>query len=217
MGEHIQAALHEQLRRKGQLLGLPFRLPLDIVAPVGQGGLPGFAAAFDKVAVDVGGTSVDDGFMKGPQLARTHLLLANAHHQLGFHSDWVLTGAVAFVNGQRVEMVGTVGGNLQHSPMEGTGQLPVLPFRVDDNNIIFRGQGDKGDSFFHGKGLAGAGHAQNKAVGIQQLLSVADQQVFGDSVDAIVDAPGILDLLNTERCQDGGALRSQSTGSLDPP
>ena len=109
MGEHIQAALHKQLRRKGQLLGLPFRLPLDIVAPVGQGGLPGFAAAFDKVTVDVGGAAVNDGFMEGPQLARPHLLLANAHHQLGFHGDWVFTGAVALVDGQRVEMVGTVG------------------------------------------------------------------------------------------------------------
>ena len=101
--------------------------------------------------------------------------------------------------------------------MEGTGQLPVLPFRVDDDNIVVGGQGDKGNGLLHGKGLAGAGHAQDKAVGVQQLLPVADQQVFGDGVDAIVDTPGILDLLNTEGRQHGGAFRGEGAGGLDPP
>ena len=75
-------------------------------------------------------------------------------------------------------MVGAVGRELQHSPMEGPGCFPVLPFGVDDDNIVPGGQGDKSDKLLHGKGLAGAGDPQNEAVGVQEVFTVADQQIF---------------------------------------
>ena len=198
VGEHIQAALHKQLGGQGQFLRLPFRLALQLVSPVGQDGLPGLAAAGDQLMVDIGGTAVNDRLMEGPQLARAHLLLANAHKQLGLHRHGVFAGAVAPGDLQRVDVVGAVGGNLDHGPAQGAGQVPIFSLGVYDDNIIAGGQGDKGDGLLHAEGFAGAGHAQDKAVGVQQPLSVADQEVFADGVHAVVDAPGVLYLLDAE-------------------
>ena len=52
-------------------------------------------------------------------------------------------------------------------------------------------------------------------MGVQQPLSVADQEVFADGVDAVVDAPGILYLLDAEGHEDGGALGGEGAGGLD--
>ena len=66
-----------------------------------------------------------------------------------------------------------------------------IPFRVNDDDIIVGGQGDKGDGLLHAEGLAGAGHAQDKSVGIEELLAVADQEVLRYGVDAAVDTPRV--------------------------
>ena len=60
VGEHIQAALHEQLRCKGQFLCFTLRLPLDLVAPIRESRNPAFAAALDEIVIDIGGTTVND-------------------------------------------------------------------------------------------------------------------------------------------------------------
>jgi hypothetical protein len=93
--------------------------------------------------VDAGGAAVNDGFVEGPQLACAYLLFAGAHKQLGLHSHGIFAGAVAPGDFQRVDMVGAVGGNLDHRPAQGTGQLLVLTLGVDDDNIIAGGQGYK--------------------------------------------------------------------------
>ena len=199
MGKHIETALHEQLRRKGQLLRFTLWLPLDLVAPVWESWNPAFAAALDEIVIDIGGAAVNNGFMERPKLSDAHLLLANAHHQLRFHGNRVLTGSVAPVNIQRIDMMWAGWRDLQHRPLQRPCQLAVLPLCVDHNNVIVGGKRDKGDSLLHTEGLTAARHAQHKAVRIQQLLPVADQQISADCVDTIINTARILYLLHTER------------------
>ena len=116
--------------------------------------------------------------MEGPKLALAHLLFTDAHKQLGLHSHGIFPHPVAPGNLQGVNVVGAVGRELQHSPVEGLGRFPVLPFRVDDDNIVPGSQGDEGDKLLHGKGLTGAGDAQNESVRVQEVFTVADQQIF---------------------------------------
>ncbi len=154
--------------------------------------------------------------MEGPQLARTHLLLADTHKQLGLHSNRILAGTVAPGDFQRVDVVGAVGGNFDHRPAQGTCQVPVFPLSINDNDVVAGRQCDKGNGLLHAEGLAGAGHPQDKAVGIQEPLSVTNQEVFADGVYAIVDAPSVLNLLDPEGHQNGGALSGEGASGPHP-
>ena len=51
--------------------------------------------------------------------------------------------------------------------------------------------------------------SQNKTVGIQKLLPVANQEIPRYGVDAAVNSPRILNLLDPKRHQDGGALSGE--------
>ena len=215
VGKHIETALHEQLRRKGQLLRFTLRLSLYLVAPVRERRQPPFAAVFDEVVIDIGGAAVNDGFMERPKLSDAHLLLANAHHQFRLHGHWVFPGTVAAVDLQRIDMMGTGRGNFQHCALQRPRQFSVLPFRVDHNNVIVGGESDKGDGLFHAEGLAAAGNTQYEAMRVQQLLSVADQQISADRIDAIINTARILDLLNAERHQNSGGFSCQGAGRSD--
>lgn len=218
MGKHIERAFYEQFGGQGQFLCLFLCLPLDLVAPIQKCRLPGLASAPDKFIVDVPGTAVDDRMVEWSDPPRTHLLFAQAHHQLGFHGHGPLPGsAISPADIQGVDVVWAVGGNLQNRPPEGAGQVSIFPFRINDNNVIAGRQGDKGNGLLHAEGLAGTGHSQNKTVGIQKLLPVADQEIPRYSVDAAVDSPRILDLLDPERHQDGGALSGEGAGSGNAP
>ena len=63
VGEHIQAALGDQLRHQRNLPGLRVRLPQDLPAPVRQEGHGGLAPAAEIGLIDVGGTAVYDGLV----------------------------------------------------------------------------------------------------------------------------------------------------------
>ena len=137
--------------------------------------------------------------MVRPQLTDAHLLLANAHHQLGLHRHRVLTGSIAPVNIQRIDMVRAGWRNFQYRPLQRPRQFAILTLGVDHNNIVIGGQGNKGDGLFHRKGFSAARHTQHEAVRVQQLLSVADQKVFTHGVDPVINAARILNFLDTER------------------
>ena len=149
--------------------------------------------------IDIGGTTVNDRLVERPQLSDTHLLLANAHHQLRLHGNRILTGSIAPVNIQRIDVVRAGWRDLQHRPVQRPRQLAILTLGVDHNNIVIGREGNKSDSLLHAEGLAATRYAQHKAVWIQQLLSVADQKIFTYGVDAIINTARVLDLLNAER------------------
>ena len=52
-------------------------------------------------------------------------------------------------------------------------------------------------------------------MGRNEPLAVADQQVFGNRIDPVVQTAGVLDLLRTERHKDGAAFRGQRPQSMD--
>ena len=82
----------------------------------------------------------------------------------------------------------------------------ILALGVDDDNIVVGGQRDVCDGIFHRYGFTGTGHAEIERMGRDQPLAVANQQVFGNGVDTIIQAAGVLNLLRPERHEDGAAL-----------
>ena len=151
--------------------------------------------------------------LQGP---RPHLLLDDAHKELGLHGDGVVAVAVAVPQVQGVDVVGAAGGDLDHRAAQGPGDGAVLPLGVDDDDIVVGAHGHIGDRALHAHGFAGAGHAQDKGVGGDEALAVTDQGIFGNGVDAVVQAAGVLDLLGPEGHEDGGALGGQGPQGPDP-
>ena len=52
-------------------------------------------------------------------------------------------------------------------------------------------------------------------MGIEEILAVADQKIFADGVDAAVNAPHVLNLLDAEGHQGGRGLGGQRAGHVD--
>ena len=216
VGEHVQAALGDQLGGQGDLPGLRVHLPHDLVSPVRQqrhGGLP---PAAEIGLVDVGGTAVNDGLVASGEPPHAHLLLQNAGDDFGLHGNGVLPVPVVLRHFQGVDMVLAMGRDFDNFPAQGAGQGPVLPFGVYDDNIVIGRQGHVFHSGFHRHGLAGAGDAQVEGVGRDQALAVADQQILGNGVDAVGQSAGVLYLLDTEGHEDGGALGGEGPQGLHP-
>ena len=174
MGEHVQAALGDQLGGQGNFAGLRVSLPHDLVAPVCQKGHGGFAPAAEIVLVHVGGTAVDDGFMAAGQAAHPHLLLQNAGDQFGFHGNGVFPVHIVQRDFQGVDMVGAVGGYLHHHPAPRPGNGAVLALGVDDDHLVVGREDHVVDGGFHAHRFAGTGHAQVEGVGGDQPLAVTD-------------------------------------------
>ena len=74
-------------------------------------------------------------------------------------------------------------------------QLAVFAFRIDNDNIVVGREGQRGHFLLCRHALAGAGHAGNKAVAVEQVSSIADDKVVGNSIDAVVDAASVLNFL----------------------
>ena len=78
-------------------------------------------------------------------------------------------------------------------------QLPIFTLRVNDDNIMVGGERQRGDLLLCRHRLAGAGHTGNKAVAVEQISAVADDEVMRYGIDTVVNTARILDLLNAER------------------
>ena len=175
MGEHVQTALGDQFRRKGDLPRLRFRLLQHLPAPVGEQRSRSLAA---EIGFEHAGcAAVDDGFVASAQDPGPHLLLQNTGDQLRLQRNGVFI-LVAFDHLQRIDMVHAVGRDLHHLAAKGAGQRAVFPFSVHNNNIVLRAQGHILYGTFHPHGFTGAGHAQIKGVGRHQPFAVADQRIF---------------------------------------
>ena len=64
-------------------------------------------------------------------------------------------------------------------------------------------------------GLAGAGHAEDKAVGVEQLPAVGEDEVLADGILAVVHAALMEDLLGLERHEDGQRLGGKGAEGID--
>ena len=80
---------------------------------------------------------------------------------------------------------------------------------------ILRRQGQPHHLPLGGEGLAGAGHAEDKAVGVEQLPAVGEDEVLADGILAVVHAALMEDLLGLERHEDGQRLGGKGAEGID--
>ena len=66
-------------------------------------------------------------------------------------------------------------------------------------------------------GLAAAGHTRIQTVTVEHRVAVADDEVAGHGVDAVVQATGVHDLLRLKGQQHSGTLRGQRPHGVDAP
>ena len=90
-------------------------------------------------------------------------------------------------------------------------------FGVVDDNIIVRHQKSVGDLTLCTEGLAGAGSAEDQAVGVLQLLPVHHDQVVGQGVQTVIQAffAGLIQFLCGKGDKDGGTAGGQAALNLD--
>lgn len=96
-------------------------------------------------------------------------------------------------------MVGRGCGDLNDLAAQAFDQRAVLRFRVDDDNVVIRGQRDLRDLALGRKGFAGTGDAKDEAIAIEQFFSVCQNEILGDRVLPVVDAVPVANLLRLER------------------
>ena len=90
-------------------------------------------------------------------------------------------------------------------------------FGIVHNNIIVCDQKSVGNFTLCRETFAGAGSAEDKAVGIFQLLSVYHDQVIGKGVQAVIQAffSALIQFLRGKRNEDCGGTGSQAALNLD--
>ena len=75
-------------------------------------------------------------------------------------------------------MIGRGCGDFNDLAAQAFDQRAILGFRIDDDNVIVRGQRDLRDLAFGGKGFAGAGDTEDESVAVEQLFAVCQNEVL---------------------------------------
>ncbi len=182
-----------------------------------EGGGFALVAALDVAVIDAGGAAVNDGFLLGGEEPVPHELLTQGEKELRLQHHRVLAVPVALLHVHGVDVVGGGGGDVHHLAAQPFDEGPVLGLRIYDNDVILRGQRQIDHLPLGGEGLAGAGHPKDKAVAVQKLLPVGDDEVFADHVLPIVHSALIPHLLGLEGHEDGQGLGGQRPQGVDPP
>ena len=95
-------------------------------------------------------------------------------------------------------------------------QGAVLSLRVYHDYVVVCAKDQRRQLLLCRHGLAGAGYTEEKAVAVEEISPVTDNQIVGDSIDAVVNTAFVLDLLGLERHENGGALGSQAAHGIHP-
>ena len=114
-------------------------------------------------------------------------------------------------------MIGRGCGDFNDLAVQALNQRTIFGFRVDDDNVVVCGQRDLRDLALGGKGFAGAGDTENKAVTVEQLLSVCQNEIFGDCILPVVDAVPVADLLCLERHKHSEGFCGQRPQRVNAP
>ena len=214
MGEHIQRAGGKQLQCQRNVMGGRLLLAHQIVMQILQRGRVALIG-LDVLPVHIGSTAVNDGLVPRADLLRAHDLLTEGHDEVAFQRQRVLTAAVFAGNVHSID-IGVAGcGNGDDFAAQRPHQRAILALRVDDDNVMVGGKGEGRDLLLCRHGFAGAGHAENEAVAVHQGATVADDEVVGDGIDAVINAARVLDLLRLEGHEDSGAFAGQSADSIN--
>ena len=140
LGKGVETAVCKQLNGQRHILCFLFRLAEQLGVEVLQGGDRAVIAAADIVPVHLRGAAVDDGFFLGRQLACPNELFTEGEQELGFQHHGVLSVPIALLHIHGVDMVGRCGGDVDDLTAQSFDEGAVLRLRVDDDDIVLRGQ-----------------------------------------------------------------------------
>ena len=217
LGKGAQGACDEEFGGEGQPLRFRFRLHLEQAVEIFQSGDRPLIPVADIGHIDLFGAAAQDGFFLGRDQPAADQLLKQGQHKLAFGHNGVALVTIGAVHIQRIDVGVRCSRDADDLAAEGFHQMSEFGFHIQDQDIILRGQCDLSDFFFGTHGLAGAGHAQAKAVAVEQLPAIYHDAVPADGVLAIVESMGLHNFLGSERNEHCRAFGSQGAQCLDAP
>ena len=216
-GKGVQRAGNEQLGRQRQSLRLRLRLHLQQTVKVLQCRRGTLVAVADIRQIYLLGAATEDGLFFRRHHAVTDELLEQRQHKLRLADDGVALIAVGTVHVQRVDVGVGCGRYANNLAAECLGQVTKFTLRVKDQNIVLSGERNLHDFLFGRHRLAGAGHAQPKAVAVEQQAAIRYNHVLADGVLPVVQTVRLHDFLCAKRNQHGGAFGGKGSQGLDFP
>ena len=114
-------------------------------------------------------------------------------------------------------MIGRGRGDFNDLAAQAFDQRAVLGFRVDDDNVVVRGQRNLRDLALGCKGFAGAGDTENEAIAVQKLLAVGKDEILGNGVLPVVDAVSVPNFLRLERHEHGEGFCRECPQCINAP
>ena len=215
LGKGVETAVCKQFDGQRHILCFLFRLAEQLGVEVLQGGDRAVIAAADIVPVHLGGAAVNDGLFLGRQLARPDELLTEGKQKFRFQHHRILAIAIALLHIHGVDMVGRGGGDVDDLTAKTFDEGPVLRFRIDDDDIVLRGQRQRHHLLLGAEGFAGAGDTQNECVAVEKLPAVRYDKIFTDGVLPVVHTAPVPDLLGLKGHENSQRFRGQGAQCID--
>ena len=210
MGEDIQRAGGIQLHGKGQI---PCFLLWLFQQLFPQGAKRRNFAGLFLILKYQRHTAVNDGLVVCPDTVRVDLL-QKGHDKLGFERHRAPL-SITFFHSHGIEPVRAAHRKAHDSAAQRLDQRRILPFRVQNNNVILRRQGNGHNQQLGKEGFAGTGNAQQHHGLVQQVFHIAQNQVMGDCILPKVNSSRLLNLLHLEGHEHRKALCGQGTEGIN--
>jgi len=216
VGKYIQTTHCEQLQCQRDPVRLRVDLLHQVIIEIFQRRRLALIV-FQIFPVDVAHATVDDGLLLRLDLVRAHELFIQRHDKLGLHHQRLLAVAIPLGQVQRIDVtaVWVRGRNGDDLAAQRSDQLTIFAFGIDNNNVMVGRECQRCHFLLCRHAFAGAGHPGDEAVAVQKVSTIADDEVMGHGVDAIVDAARVLNLLRFEGHENGSTFRGQSAGSFN--
>ena len=141
----------------------------------------------EKILIDHADASVNDGLLHRLQaLLAAYNQLTHGEDEVTFEGQRIFLFGIVQVDVQRIDVVRAD----RRYPDDLTAELLdkriILGFRVTDDDVILGDEKGVGHLTLCGEGFTAAGCAENKAVGIFELLAVNHDHVVGQGVQAVI-------------------------------
>ena len=183
MVKDVKAPGNIKLQRRRDTRRFRLRLLQKLVVEVAQDRHFLRVGVCKERAVHVPNSAVNDGLIDGLQaLLAAYDKLAEGEDKVGFQRKGAVVLAVIEVNIHRVNVLRAVLRNLDNLSFQTSDKGVIFGFGVANDNVVGRDKKSVCDFAFCRKTFAAARCAEYQAVGIFQLLSVAQNHVVGKGV-----------------------------------
>ena len=167
--EYVQGAVHIDFQRRCDVLGLRLALLPQKPVQVPQDWHLLRARILQVVPVHQTGAAVNDGFLnRGKPLLAPNDKVAQGKYKITFQRHRVFIIRIVQVDVHWVDIVGGIGGNVNHLPLcaEALHQGAVLILRICNDDVVLRQKEHVDDLTLGREGLAAARRPQEKPVGV---------------------------------------------------